>query len=150
MPALPFKLNQARRHHIPEQTRKVTTWPDYDESLRQRGSLTGWLSDEAVEAWEAEHEPGRAARVFRPGDPDGAEVQGRGPAGVLADRRVPITAAISAYVSERVRRCPWPSRSGISVNEPVRGSSGPPALPASTEFRPRRSADAGSPELPRP
>jgi hypothetical protein len=24
MPALPFKLNQDRRHHIPEQKRKVT------------------------------------------------------------------------------------------------------------------------------
>src|SRR3954464_14431120 len=35
----------------------------------------------------AAHEPGRAARVFRPGDPDGADVQGRVPAGVPADRR---------------------------------------------------------------
>src|SRR4051812_11521447 len=33
----------------------------------------------------AAHEPGRAARVFRPGDPDGADVQGRVPAGVPAD-----------------------------------------------------------------
>ena len=40
MPALPFKLNQNRRHHIPEQKRKVTNWRDYDESLRRRGSLT--------------------------------------------------------------------------------------------------------------
>src|SRR4051812_24976178 len=38
MPALPFKLNQARRRHIPEQKRKVTNWRDYDESLRQRGA----------------------------------------------------------------------------------------------------------------
>jgi len=34
MPALPFKLNQDRRRHIPEQKRKVTNWRDYDESLR--------------------------------------------------------------------------------------------------------------------
>src|SRR4029450_11594576 len=54
MPALPFKLNQDRRHHIPGQTRKVTNWREYDESLRRRGSLTVWFSDEAVEAWEAE------------------------------------------------------------------------------------------------
>src|SRR3954465_12862126 len=51
MPALPFNLNQAPRRHTPEQTRKVTNWRDYDESLRRRGSLTVWLSDEA---WEAE------------------------------------------------------------------------------------------------
>ena len=49
MPALPFKLNQDRRRHIPEQKRKVTNWRDYDESLRRRGSLTVWFSDEA--AW---------------------------------------------------------------------------------------------------
>ena len=54
MPALPFKLNQDRRHHIPRQTHKVTNWPAYDASLRQRGSLTVWFSDEAIEAWAAE------------------------------------------------------------------------------------------------
>src|SRR4051794_15725471 len=54
MSALPFKLNQDRRHHIPEQKRKVTNWREYDESLRRRGSLTVWFSDEAVETWEAE------------------------------------------------------------------------------------------------
>jgi len=40
MPILPFKLNQDCRHHIPRQQRKVTNWPAYDASLRQRGSLT--------------------------------------------------------------------------------------------------------------
>src|SRR3954451_18033464 len=54
MSALPFKLNQDRRHHIPEQKRRITNWREYDESLRRRGSLTVWFSDEAVEAWEAE------------------------------------------------------------------------------------------------
>src|SRR3954462_2960834 len=54
MPILPFKLNQAGRHHIPRQRRKVTNWPAYDASLRQRGSLTVWFTDEAIAAWEAE------------------------------------------------------------------------------------------------
>ena len=54
MPNVPFKLNQDRRHHIPRQRRKVTNWPAYDASLRQRGSLTVWFTDEAVEAWAAE------------------------------------------------------------------------------------------------
>src|SRR3954463_5917035 len=53
MPALPFKLNQDRRHHIPKQTRKVQNWREYDASLRQRGSLTVWFSDEAIEGWRA-------------------------------------------------------------------------------------------------
>jgi len=59
---LPFKLNADRRHHIPKQTFKVTnslgallrSWHDYDASLRQRGSLTVWVADEAVAAWTAE------------------------------------------------------------------------------------------------
>jgi len=51
---VPFKLNQDRRHHIPRQRHKVTNWPDYEASLRQRGSLTIWFTAEAVEAWAAE------------------------------------------------------------------------------------------------
>jgi DDE family transposase len=54
MSTLPFKLNQDRRHHIPKQKHKVTNWPAYDASLRQRGSLTVWFSDEAIDAWAAE------------------------------------------------------------------------------------------------
>src|SRR6476659_7761020 len=54
MPDLPFKLNQNRRRHIPRQTHKVTNWPAYDASLRQRGSLTVWFTEEAIEAWAAE------------------------------------------------------------------------------------------------
>src|SRR3954471_4057339 len=62
MPALPFKLNQDRRRHIPEQKRKVTNWRDYDESLRRRGSVMVWFSDEAVEAWEAERRTSRGGQ----------------------------------------------------------------------------------------
>src|SRR4051794_9206306 len=54
MSALPFKLNQDRRRHIPRQQRKVTNWPAYDASLRQRASLTVWFTDEAIAAWRAE------------------------------------------------------------------------------------------------
>src|SRR5829696_697199 len=51
---LPFKLNLAGRHHIPKQTHRVTNWPAYDASLRQRGSLTVWVTDESIQAWAAE------------------------------------------------------------------------------------------------
>src|SRR4051795_11596581 len=53
MPALPFKLNQTRRHHIPRRTHKVTNWSAYEASLRRRGSLTVWFSAEAIEGWAA-------------------------------------------------------------------------------------------------
>ena len=48
MPAVPFKLNQDRRHHIPRQQHKVTNWRAYEAGLRQRGSLTVWFSDDAI------------------------------------------------------------------------------------------------------
>src|SRR5436309_1409415 len=54
MPTVPFKLDQDRRHHIPRQRHKVANWREYDASLRQRGSLTVWFTDEAVAAWAAE------------------------------------------------------------------------------------------------
>src|SRR3982751_6569030 len=62
MPALPFKLNQDRRRHIPEQKRKVVNWREDDESLRRRGSLTVWFSDEVIEAWKASPRTGRGGR----------------------------------------------------------------------------------------
>src|SRR5215207_5649639 len=63
MVALPFKLNQAGRHRIPRQKHKVTNWPAYDASLRQRGSLTVWVTDGAISARRA------APRMTRGGQP---------------------------------------------------------------------------------
>ena len=51
---MPFKLNQHRRRHIPKQTHKVINWREYDASLRQRGSLTIWFTDDAIEGWRAQ------------------------------------------------------------------------------------------------
>jgi hypothetical protein len=53
-PAVPFKANQDRRHHIAPQRYQVTNWPAYDAALRQRGSLTVWFSETAIAAWGAE------------------------------------------------------------------------------------------------
>jgi len=60
---LPFKLNQDRRRHVPRQKHRVTNSAAYDAALRQRGSLTVWFTDEAIEG-------GRAApRTTRGGQP---------------------------------------------------------------------------------
>src|SRR4051812_26136533 len=40
-------------HHIPRPKRRVTNWAEYNEALRQRGSLTVWFTDEAIAAWKA-------------------------------------------------------------------------------------------------
>ena len=60
---MPFKANAARRQRIPRQRHRVTNWAAYDASLRQRGSLTVWFSEEAVAAWRA------APRTTRGGQP---------------------------------------------------------------------------------
>ena len=49
-----FKFHAAGRHHIPRQRQRVTNWSEYDAALRQRGSLTVWVTDETIAAWQAE------------------------------------------------------------------------------------------------
>jgi hypothetical protein len=50
MPAVPLKANAKCRHHIPKQKRRLTNCPAYEASLRQRGDLTVWFSEEAIAA----------------------------------------------------------------------------------------------------
>jgi Transposase DDE domain len=50
---MPYKFNEARRHKIPKARYKVTNWPDYDAALVRRGSLTVWVTEEAIAAWHA-------------------------------------------------------------------------------------------------
>src|SRR5437588_12544934 len=61
---MPFKANATRRHHIPKQKRRVTNWAAYDASLRQRGSLTIWFSDEAIAGWRAEPRTTRGGQAW--------------------------------------------------------------------------------------
>jgi hypothetical protein len=46
---MPYKFNDSRRHKIPAARYRV----QYDAALAQRGSLTVWFTEEAVEAWHA-------------------------------------------------------------------------------------------------
>ena len=50
---MPHKYNAARRHRIARQKYRVTNWAAYNESLRQRGDLTIWVSDEVFCLWAA-------------------------------------------------------------------------------------------------
>lgn len=51
---MPFKHHAAHRHRFARAKYRVTNWSTYEAGLRQRGSLTIWFSDEAVQAWRAE------------------------------------------------------------------------------------------------
>ena len=52
---MPYKANEPRRHKIPRARYKVTNWPEYDRALQQRGSLTVWVTPEALAAWHPPH-----------------------------------------------------------------------------------------------
>ncbi len=48
---MPYKANEARRHRIPRARYRVTNWPEYYRALQRRGSLTVWVTPEALAAW---------------------------------------------------------------------------------------------------
>lgn len=50
---MPHKFNADRRAKIPGQRFRVTNWAEYNESLRRRGDLTIWISDEVLGLWSA-------------------------------------------------------------------------------------------------
>ena len=54
-----FKFNAARRHKFDKVQYRVINWAEYNESLRQRGDLTIWVSEEAQSVWSA---PRRTSR----------------------------------------------------------------------------------------
>ena len=48
---MPYKANEPRRHKIPKARYKIENWVEYDAALRRRGSLTVWVTPEAIAAW---------------------------------------------------------------------------------------------------
>src|ERR671932_975065 len=60
---MPYKANEPRRHKIPRARYRVSNWPEYDRALQHRGSLTVWVTPEALAAW---HPPktGRRGRSY--------------------------------------------------------------------------------------
>lgn len=50
---MPHKKNAKGRHHIPKMRHAVTNWAEYEGGLRRRGSLTLWITDEAIAGWAA-------------------------------------------------------------------------------------------------
>src|SRR3954453_11783165 len=46
-------VNQSRRHPFPKMRYRVKNWGEYDQALQTRGSLTVWVTPEAIAAWQA-------------------------------------------------------------------------------------------------
>ena len=51
---MPNKHNAKCRHHIPKMKFSVRNWAEYDAALRARGSLTLWVTAEAMDHWAAQ------------------------------------------------------------------------------------------------
>ena len=48
---MPNKYPNKKGWKVPKQTFKVSNWPEYNQSLRQRGDITVWLSEDAISQW---------------------------------------------------------------------------------------------------
>ena len=48
---MPFKANADRRHKFSRAKYQVMNWADYNAALIRRGSLTVWVTDEAIAGW---------------------------------------------------------------------------------------------------
>jgi len=59
---MPYKHNQDRRHKFKKSKYKVTNWSDYNESLRKRGDITIWFSDDTITGWHPEKISGKRGR----------------------------------------------------------------------------------------
>jgi|GEM_PF-833073 len=60
---MPHKHNACRRHHIGKMKFKVTNWAEYEAGLRRRGSMTLWITPDALAGWAA---PRRKTRGGQP------------------------------------------------------------------------------------
>ncbi|MUZ76021.1 IS5 family transposase [Agrobacterium vitis] len=59
---MPHKFNSARRHKIARQKHRLMNWAAYNESLRRRGDLTVWVSEEVQCLWSASRRMSRGGQ----------------------------------------------------------------------------------------
>jgi hypothetical protein len=48
---MPNKYPEKKGWNVPKQKYKLSNWPEYNESLRRRGSIDVWLSEAAISQW---------------------------------------------------------------------------------------------------
>ena len=59
---MPYKHHQSCSHKFNKAKYKVSNWKDYNESLRCRGDITVWFSEEAIEHWHPKKVAGKPGR----------------------------------------------------------------------------------------
>ena len=50
---MPYQANEVRRHKFSKARYQVKNWRAYDHALQERGSLTVWVTPEALATWHA-------------------------------------------------------------------------------------------------
>src|SRR3982750_4011210 len=50
---MPYPVNAVRRYPFLKARYRVKNWGEYDQALQNRGSLTVWVTPEAIAAWQA-------------------------------------------------------------------------------------------------
>lgn len=48
---MPYKHSESRRHKFTKPRYRVTNWSEYNSALRQRGDITIWFTEEAIDQW---------------------------------------------------------------------------------------------------
>jgi hypothetical protein len=51
---VPYKHSESRSHKCTKPKFKVTNWREYNDSLRQRGDITIWFTQAAINEWRPE------------------------------------------------------------------------------------------------
>jgi hypothetical protein len=59
---MPHKFNASLRHKFEKKRYRVTNWSSYNESLRQRGDVTVWLSPDVEAGWRADRRKTRGGQ----------------------------------------------------------------------------------------
>jgi len=59
---MPYKHNESKRHNFEKQQYKIENWDEYNESLCQRGDITIWFSQDALDEWRPAAIPGKRGR----------------------------------------------------------------------------------------
>ena len=59
---MPYKHNLNKRHKFKKSKYKVTNTAEYNESLRNRGDITIWFSEEAIANWHPKKDSGKRGR----------------------------------------------------------------------------------------
>ncbi len=61
---MPYKFNDARRDKFGKARYRVTNASEYNESLRRRGDLTVWVSDDVAQNWSSPRRKTRGGQAF--------------------------------------------------------------------------------------